>query len=83
MTSQKIMYLIIVSSLAVVINLWMGCWRKTVRKYSWRWFVAIHLAVPLIFILRTEAGLGYIFIPPLVLVSLAGQLLGGKIMDLG
>lgn len=83
MNSQNIMFLVMISSIALVFNMGMGCWRKTVRKYSWKWFLAIHLAVPLVFLLRTEAGLSISYIPELVLFSVAGQMLGSKIMDLG
>jgi len=83
MTSEKIMFLTMISSMALLFNMGMGCWRKTVRKYSWQWFLAIHLAVPVIFLLRTEAGLSSNFIPELLLFSVAGQMLGAKLMDLG
>jgi hypothetical protein len=83
MTSEKIMFLIMISSLAVVFNMGMGLWRKTVRKYSWQWFLAIHLAVPLIFLLRTEAGISSNYIPELVLFSVAGQVVGGKMIKMG
>lgn len=82
MSSEKIMFLTMISSMALVFNLGMGLWRKTVRKYSWQWFLAIHLAVPLIFLLRTKAGLSISYIPELILFSLAGQVLGGKMVDM-
>ncbi len=83
MSSEKIMFLIMISSMALVFNMGMGCWRKLVRKYSWRWFLAIHIAVPVIFVLRVQAGLDYNYIPELVLFSIVGQVLGSKLMDMG
>jgi hypothetical protein len=76
---SKIVTTCAVSSAAFLINIPMGYWRVMVRKYSWQWFLAIHLAVPLIFLLRVKSGLGYGAIPALVVCAISGQLLGGKI----
>lgn len=64
---------------ALLVNIPLGVWRVSVRKLSWQWFVSVHLCVPIIFILRHQAGLSIKYIPILILFSLAGHFIGGKI----
>ena len=70
---------LVVSSITIVLNVPMGYWRNAVRKYSVQWFLAIHLAVPLIFLVRVKAGLGLIYVPVLIVSALLGQLIGGRL----
>ncbi|MFA5802877.1 MAG: hypothetical protein WC911_10445 [Thermoleophilia bacterium] len=62
---------------ATLLNLPFGFYRASVRKFSWQWFLAIHLPVPFIFILRITSGTAWTIIPALVACAVAGQLLGG------
>lgn len=82
MTVSKLLIAVIVSCITLLVNVPMGYWRSMVKKYSLQWFLAIHLAVPVIFLLRTEAGLGYGYIPELVVFAIAGQIIGGRLDSL-
>lgn len=75
---SSIEVIITVSFAALLISVPMGYWRATVKKFSVQWFLAIHLSVPFIFLLRTSTGLGYSFIPGLVGMALLGQVIGAK-----
>lgn len=79
---SKILIAGIVSCVAMLLNVPMGYWRSIAKRYSVQWFLAIHLAVPLIFLLRMKAGLGYWYIPELVLFAAAGQVIGGKFVSI-
>lgn len=79
MKLSKLMVAAIVGCIALLVNVPMGYWRSMVKKYSIQWFLAIHLAVPVIFLLRMKAGLGYAYIPELVLFAFAGQFIGGRL----
>jgi hypothetical protein len=61
-------------------NLPFGAYRSTVRRLNWRWLLAIHLPIPVIFLLRTAAGYSYWFIPWLFIAAVSGQLLGGQLL---
>jgi hypothetical protein len=61
---------------AVGVNLPFGAYRVTTRRYSWRWFVAIHLPIPFVVIMRVSLGLGWWFMPFMLAATVAGQLLG-------
>ena len=62
---------------AALLNLPFGFYRAYVRRFSWQWFLAIHLPVPFIFILRITSGTSWTVIPAFIACAVAGQLLGG------
>jgi len=53
--------------------------RAKAKRYSLRWFLYIHLPIPLIFIARTLSHIEFKYIPVLVLAAITGQILGGKL----
>ena len=61
-------------------NLPFGAYRSTVRRLGWRWYLAIHVPIPAIFLLRTGAGYSYWFIPWLFVGAVSGQLLGAWLL---
>ena len=70
------MKLLAVFMVILVIALPFGFWRAYTRKFSIRWFLSIHLPVPLEILVRVEAHLSYKFIPFTIAAFLAGQFLG-------
>ena len=46
------------------------------RRLSWQWFVAIHLPIPFIIVMRLSFGLGWWFVPFMLASAVTGQLLG-------
>ncbi len=62
-----------------LLNLPFGYWRQNVRKFSFQWFLAVHLPVPLVIALRIWGGLGFQFVtyPVLVGAFFLGQFGGG------
>lgn len=72
--------LVALVALAVfLLNMPFGYWRQGVRKFSWRWFLAIHVPVPAVVGLRLWAGLSWHFIPVFVVAFFAGQRLGAAL----
>lgn len=65
--------------LAFALNVPFGYLRARSRKYSFRWFLWIHLPVPFIILSRLVTSTDYRIIPLLLIASLAGQFLGGRI----
>jgi len=68
--------------LAIGINLPFGAYRTTTRKFSWRWFVAIHLPIPFVILMRLSFGLGWWFVPFMLASAVTGQLLGSWLFHL-
>lgn len=69
----------LIGVLGLVLNVPLGYWRVSVKKFSKQWFLAVHLSVPLIYLLRIESGLGLKVIPFMVLAAFTGQFLGGRV----
>ena len=63
---------------AFVVNLPFGYWREGVAKFSPAWFVAVHAAVPLIFVFRSwlEMPFDWAVLPFAVAAYFAGQAVG-------
>lgn len=68
-----------VLAIVLVVTLPFGFYRAHTRKFTARWFLAIHLPVPLVFLARFEAHLPYTFIPLTCLAFFSGQYLGGMV----
>ena len=63
----------------VLVTLPFGFYRAYTRKWSVRWFLAIHVPVILVVLARYEAHLSYKFIPFTFTACVAAQYLGGRI----
>lgn len=72
------LYLVILTIVALVVNLPFGHLRAMARRYSLKWFLYIHLPIPLIILLRMGMGIDYSGIPIVVLGAITGQFLGGR-----
>lgn len=72
--------LIFTGILVFLINLPFGYWRSRVKKFSLQWFLAIHLPVPFVYMLRTYAGIGWSVLSFIVLVGFffLGQYIGSR-----
>ncbi len=65
--------------LAFVISIPCGYLRQSYSKYSFMWFMLIHIPIPFIILLRVKAGLNWHFIPFTLAGSIAGQIFGGAL----
>ena len=64
---------------AMIVNLPFGYYRAGTRKFSWQWFLAVHLPVPLIVVMRLASGISWEAIPLIVTSDVAGQIIGGML----
>ncbi len=65
--------------MALIISVPCGYIRQNYKKYSFMWFLLIHLPIPFIVLLRIEAGLSWHVIPLTLGGSVAGQIVGGAL----
>ena len=63
-----------------LLNLPFGFLRAKVKKFSVRWFLYIHLPIPLIFLGRRMSHLSWHYIPLFVISALIGQFSGGMLV---
>ena len=63
------------------LNLPFGFWRASTKKFNPSWFLAIHIPVPGVVILRYTTGIGWSFItfPVLIGAFFTGQFIGGLV----
>lgn len=66
-------------TLALLISIPCGYIRQNYAKYSFMWFLLIHLPIPFIVLLRVKAGLSWHYIPFTLGGSFAGQIIGGAV----
>lgn len=63
--------------LAFLVSVPCGYIRRNYSKYSFMWFLLIHMPIPFIVLMRVKAGLGWSIIPFTLGSSFAGQIAGG------
>ena len=73
--------LLLTALLAVtfILTLPFGVWRARCRKFTVKWWLAIHLVIPLIFLMRRWGGFSYWYIPLFLASTVLGQVVGGRI----
>lgn len=64
-----------------ILNLPFGYWRANVPKRSAVWFLAVHLPIPFIVLLRLYSGIGFAWFsyPVLIGTFFLGQFAGGRL----
>lgn len=62
-----------------ILTLPFGAWRATCRKFTLKWWLAIHLVIPFIFLMRRWGGFSYWYIPLFLASTVLGQIVGGRI----
>ena len=65
----------------IILNIPFGCWRAATRKFSLPWFLAIHLPVPMVVLIRLSVGVEWHWhTAPVLLGSFfLGQALGHRL----
>ena len=64
---------------ALLSNIPLGYLREGTVRYSWRWFLYIHLSIPFIVALRLVLGIGWRIIPLTLGCAVAGQVAGSRL----
>ncbi|MCE5312187.1 MAG: hypothetical protein LLF86_03445 [Nitrospiraceae bacterium] len=71
--------IVLISLIAFLVNLPAGYMRSRSVKYSIKWFMYIHLPIPVIIAARIFSQTESVFIPLFVAAAFAGQFIGGRI----
>jgi len=62
-----------------LLNLPCGYLRERSRRYSFKWFLYIHLPIPIVFLLRLLSNIEFKYIPLFIVAAVIGQIAGSKI----
>jgi phosphoglycerol transferase MdoB-like AlkP superfamily enzyme len=76
--NSKLLLVSMFALFSILINLPFGYFRNREKKYSFRWFLYIHLPIPLIILARFLAHIDMRYIPIFVLAAILGQVFGGR-----
>ena len=74
---KMLITLLVLTLIALILNLPFGYMRSTTKKFSFKWFICIHIPIPFVILMRVWLGFSYQAIPLLLIGSMLGQLLGG------
>ncbi len=72
------MTILLIMLAALLLNIPFGYLRSRQPKYSWRWFLWVHVPVPMIVTLRFFSHTEINYIPLIILAAVTGQYLGGR-----
>ncbi|OGX05764.1 MAG: hypothetical protein A3G87_10110 [Omnitrophica bacterium RIFCSPLOWO2_12_FULL_50_11] len=72
--------LILIHLFAFFLNVWFGYLRRNKKKFSFLWFLYIHLSIPFIVPLRISWHIGLKFVPLIIFVAVLGQLVGARLL---
>jgi len=77
---QEYINLGVVTLLVFILNMPFGFWRGSVKKFSWQWFLAVHVPIPGVVFLRYHFHLGFQLYtyPFLVAAFFTGQWIGAR-----
>lgn len=65
--------------LSFSVNIPLGYLREGTARFSWRWFVWVHLSIPLIIAVRLAYGYSWRVIPLTIIAAVIGQVVGGRL----
>jgi hypothetical protein len=77
--SSRSVAIAIICIVTFALNLFFGYFRARTKKYSFKWFLYIHLPIPVVIVARLYAQLDYRVIPVFLVAAVAGQIIGGRI----
>lgn len=77
------MKITLVAIAVLLLNLPFGYWRSKVKKFSLQWFLAIHIPVPFVILLRIYSNIGFeLYTYPVLIGSFfLGQFIGARFLE--
>ncbi|MCE5194491.1 MAG: hypothetical protein LLF28_03400 [Nitrospiraceae bacterium] len=76
--NSKPAIVIIIFIFTFLLNIFFGYFRGKSIKFSFKWFLYIHLPVPFVFLVRFLSQVEIVYIPVFAVAAIAGQIWGGK-----
>jgi len=66
-------------SLTFMLNMPFGYLRGKAKRFSFKWFLYIHLPIPFVLLARILSNIDMTYIPLFMLAAVIGQVRGGKL----
>ena len=77
--TSKINIIIGIFIIAFALNLFFGYFRGKQKKFSFKWFLYIHLPIPLVVFARVFTHLDFRYIPIFLFAAVVGQIIGARL----
>lgn len=78
-SGTKLLLITVIFSFTLLLNMPFGYLRGKAKKFSFKWFLYIHLPIPFVLLARILSNIDMTYIPLLVLATVIGQVWGGKL----
>ncbi len=72
--------MVTISLIAYFINIPLGYWRAFQRRFSVKWFIAIHASVPFIIALRYILDVPSLYALLFITLAVSGQITGARLI---
>ena len=77
--TSTVFIVIEISFFTFVLNLFFGYFRGKQKKFSFKWFLYIHLPIPFVVLARVFSHLDYRYIPIFLFAAVVGQIFGARL----
>ena len=77
--SSKVLMVSEIFLFTLVLNLFFGYFRGKQKKFSFKWFLYIHLPIPFVVLARVLSHLDYRYIPIFLFAAVVGQIIGARL----
>lgn len=78
-SGTRLLLITVIFLFTLLLNMPFGYLRGKTKKFSFKWFLYIHLPIPFVLIARILSNIDMIYIPLFVLAAVIGQVWGGKL----
>jgi hypothetical protein len=79
LSSERIFLLTLLFAFALLSNIPLGILRAKCQKFSFFWYLSIHLSIPFIITLRTLLDFNWRWIPGTLICAVFGQFIGSSL----
>ena len=78
-SGTRLLLITVIFLFTLLLNIPFGYLRGKTKKFSFKWFLYIHLPIPFVLLARILSNIDMIYIPLFVLAAVIGQVWGGKL----
>jgi hypothetical protein len=78
-SGTRLLLITVIFLFTLLLNIPFGYLRGKAKKFSFKWFLYIHLPIPFVLLARILSNIDLIYIPLFVLAAVIGQVWGGKL----
>ena len=78
-SGTRLLLITVIFLFTLLLNIPFGYLRGKTKKFSFKWFLYIHLPIPFVLLARILSNIDMTYIPLFMLAAVIGQVRGGKL----